>query len=186
MNCNSKVQVFPCVRMRIGKKYLCCNARSRKKDRYFVENVTSDEFDLLVTEELENIIYAEYRRDYGVNVLTSLFYLVGWIYWYLIPDPVKYFIMRLVLHPIKMSVRSLQKCIFLFFAKSLMKLHPEEMTSSDLLCSWHATRAHFESPQQTQLWTYVARSLEEAVPYAQSIQVFVSRLLAKRRSRSTL
>merc|ERR1711904_76654 len=74
------------LRMKINMYQFCCLARTKKNDKYFIDRFSADELNTQMARDAEHIIYSEYTRKSGISVITIISYLIGLIYWYLVPD----------------------------------------------------------------------------------------------------
>merc|ERR1712113_578540 len=83
------------------RQKICCFSRTKKNDRYFIDRLTHDEINLQAAKEIESIVYAGHRRRYGINIFTTITYLIGLLYWFIIPDLFKFLIARLLFYSVK-------------------------------------------------------------------------------------
>merc|ERR1711976_1136066 len=104
--CNGNVYSF--------KYKILCFSRTQKNNKYFISRLTADEIDKLKAKDAEQIIYSESRRRSGVSLLTIIYFLIGLVYWYLIPDLIKFFLMKLVVEPLRQPCTVLIKQWILF------------------------------------------------------------------------
>merc|ERR1711904_673079 len=92
----------------------CCLARTTKNDKYYVDRMTADEINTRIAKDAEDIIYSESLRKSGINVFTMISYICGLLYWYIVPDLIKFLIIRLFLDPLRKPFYNLRKWLTLF------------------------------------------------------------------------
>merc|ERR1711985_168949 len=104
--CNGNVYSF--------KYKILCFSRTQKNNKYFISRLTADDIDKLKVKDAEQIIYSESLRRSRVSLFTIIYFLIGSIYWYLIPDLFKFLLIKLVVEPLRQPCIALSKQWILF------------------------------------------------------------------------
>jgi len=130
---------------------------------------------------MEDILYAEERRAFGINPFTLVTYLIGWIYWYIIPDPLKYLVYKLVICPLARPLSSLNTKWVLLMAQVVDAClnGTQGLPRAEVLRRLHGR----SNPLQTlgfRLRLLIPPRI--LTPIVNTLQPVVDRLLDKRRS----
>merc|ERR1711904_24719 len=118
-----------------------CLARTSKNNEYYLGPLTAEEINVRLAKEAEEIIYSERLRKSGLSIFTLASYLYGFIYWYILPDLIKFLLMRLLIKPLMKPFYYLCKCWVLFQLSFAAILSKDKVTPIVVLRRWHSNNS---------------------------------------------
>merc|ERR1712224_914033 len=93
---------------------IICDLQNRQ---YFENQITPDVVNFFVIKDVEGVVHAKERRLSCFNIFGAFSFISAFLYWYMIPDMLKYIVARLLIKHVSEPVSRIQKQWVFFNAR---------------------------------------------------------------------